>query len=154
MPSRSVSSRHARELSDVVTRLRRALRRSIRTDYPWEARPIAQIEVLQSVRDAGAIRIGDLAVRLRLAQSTVSPLASRLVSDGLLSREVDSADRRASVVELTDAGRQQLQGWDAAHRRRLAAALGALPRPERDTVISALPALGRLVEALDEQGKP
>jgi DNA-binding MarR family transcriptional regulator len=154
MPSRSVSNRHARELSDVVTRLRRALRRSIRTDYPWESRPIAQIEVLQSVRDAGAIRIGDLAIRLRLAQSTVSALVSRLVSDGLLAREADSADRRAAVLELTDAGRQQLKDWDAAHRRRLAAALGALPRPERDMVISALPALGRLVDALDEQGKP
>lgn len=138
----------------MVTRLRRALRRSIRTDYPWESRPIAQIEVLQSVRDAGAIRIGDLAVRLRLAQSTVSALASRLVSDGLLAREADSADRRAAVLELTDAGRRQLKDWDAAHRRRLAAALGALPLPERDAVISALPALERLVDALDDQGKP
>src|SRR5207245_1079783 len=86
MPAGTVSIANARELSDVVNQLRRALRRSIRTDYPWEARPTAQIEVLQSIRDTGATRIGDLAERLRLAQSTVSELVSRLVSDELLAR--------------------------------------------------------------------
>ncbi|MCU1656947.1 MAG: hypothetical protein JWO57_1603 [Pseudonocardiales bacterium] len=112
---------------------------------------MAQIEVLQTVRDARVLRIGDLAERLRLAQSTVSALVSRLVTDELLAREVDDADRRASVVELTDAGRRYMREWDEAHRRRLGAALAALPVADRTAVIGALPALGRLVDALNDR---
>jgi DNA-binding MarR family transcriptional regulator len=113
---------------------------------------MAQIEVLQSVRETGATRIGDLAERLRLAQSTVSTLVSRLVVDGLLARTVDPIDRRASVVELTDVGRRGMREWDEAHRRRLAAALAALPATDRGAVTAALPALSRLVDALDDLG--
>jgi DNA-binding MarR family transcriptional regulator len=140
----------ARELTDVVTRLRRALRRSIRSDYPWEARPMAQVEVLQSLRDSGPTRLGDLAARLHLAQSTVSSLVALLVADGLLAREVDPRDRRASVLELTDAGAGHLRDWDEAHQRRFGAALRALPRADRDRVGAALPALARLVAALED----
>ena len=43
----------ARQLTDVVTRLRRALRKSIRTDYPWESLPMAQVELLMSLADNG-----------------------------------------------------------------------------------------------------
>ena len=35
----------ASALTHVITRLRRALRRSIRSDYPWESLPMAQVEV-------------------------------------------------------------------------------------------------------------
>jgi DNA-binding MarR family transcriptional regulator len=144
------SPAQARELTDVVTRLRRALRRSIRTDYPWEARPMAQVEVLQSLRDTGPTRLGDLAARLHLAQSTVSSLVGRLLDDGLLTRGVDANDRRASVIELSEPGRQQLSDWDDAHERRIGSALRALSAHDRDCVRAALPALERLVGALTD----
>jgi DNA-binding MarR family transcriptional regulator len=146
---RTTSMAGARELTAVVTQLRRALRRSIRTDYPWEARPIAQIEVLQTLRDTGPIRLGDLAARLNLAQSTVSTLVSGLVSGELVSRAVDTRDRRASAIELSDAGRSYLGEWDAAHQRRIGSALHTLDVAERHAVLAALPALARLVDALN-----
>jgi len=37
-------------LTELVTRLRRVLRASIRTDYPWESLPMAQVELLQRLR--------------------------------------------------------------------------------------------------------
>lgn len=138
-----------RELTTVVTQLRRALRRSIRRDFSWESRPIAQIEVLQMLGETGPVRLGDLAARLNLAQSTVSALVSDLVTDALVTRDVDVRDRRAMVVELTEAGRAQLHDWDAAHRRRLAAALRTLDAEDRAKVLAAVPALGRLVAALN-----
>lgn len=137
-----------RELTGVVTQLRRALRRSIRLDQAWQSRPIAQVEVLQMVRETGPIRLGDLAGRLNLAQSTVSALVSGLVADELVSRDVDARDRRAMVVAVSPAGRAHLAEWDAAHRRRLGAALRALDEPDRAAVFAALPALGRLATAL------
>jgi DNA-binding MarR family transcriptional regulator len=147
--NRTVTAASTRELSDVVTRLRRALRRSIRTDYPWEARPMAQVEVLQSVAESGPTRVSELADRLRLAQSTVSTLVGTLAAAGLLTRDVHPDDRRASVVALTPAGAEDMRHWDAAHRRRLSAALRTLAAGDREMILDALPALGRLVDALN-----
>lgn len=149
---RSLTAAKTRELTDVITRLRRALRRSIRTDYPWESRPMAQVEVLQSLRETGASRVGDLAEQLRLSQSTVSALVGKLIDAGLVSRDVDRADRRASVVDLTADGLRDVGEWDSAHQRRLAAALRSLDAADRAAVLAAVSALRRLVDALD--GEP
>jgi DNA-binding MarR family transcriptional regulator len=146
--NRSVTAADARTLTDVITRLRRALRRSIRSDYPWEARPMAQVEVLQSLRDTGVTRIGDLAERLRLAQSTASTLVGQMITAQLVTRDVDPADRRASIVALSAKGRDDLKNWDSAHRRRLGAALGSLTASDQRAILAAVPALGRLVDAL------
>ncbi|ACU74866.1 transcriptional regulator, MarR family [Catenulispora acidiphila DSM 44928] len=138
----------AQQLTDVVTRLRRALRTSIRTEYPWEALPMAQIELMQSLSDRSPARVGDLAARQRLSTSTVSGLIGQLMTAGLVVRGTHADDRRVAVVELTEAGRRQLADWQAAHQRRIGAALERLELPEQDAVAAALPALAKLVEYL------
>jgi DNA-binding MarR family transcriptional regulator len=144
----------ARRLTEVVTRLRRALRASIRTDYPWETLPMAQVELLQVLAEHSPARIGDLAARQRLATSTVSGLVGQMIGAGLVARAVDPGDRRASAVTLTDAGRDQLAAWTRAHERRLDAALAALDDADRDIVRAALPALFRLARHLDDPDEP
>ncbi len=138
-------------LTDVVARLRRVLRASIRADYPWESLPMAQVELLQSLADAAPARVGDLATRLRLAPSTVSGLISQMMIAGLVERGTDPADRRVAVVELSEHGRRQLADWHAAHRERIAAALGELGPREQAAIDAALPALSLLVDRLAEQ---
>lgn len=138
-------------LTDVVARLRRVLRASIRADYPWESLPMAQVELLQSLAESAPARVGDLATRLRLAPSTVSGLISQMMTAGLVERGTDPADRRVAVVELSEHGRRQLADWHAAHRERIAAALGELGPQERAAIDAALPALSLLVERLAEQ---
>src|SRR5579875_977220 len=112
-PRATVSAQDSRELTDVITRLRRALRRAIRDEYPWEQRPVAQMEVLQTLDERGSMRIGDLAERLRLAQSTVSALVGKLITAGLVVRASDPQDRRAAVVTLTAGGQDTVTQWDA-----------------------------------------
>lgn len=140
----------ARLLTEAVTRLRRALRASIRTDYPWETLPMAQVELLQVLGEHSPARISDLATRQRLAPSTVSGLIGQMITAGLVAREVDRADRRASVVTLTDAGREQLTAWTAAHERRMDTALAVLDDSARAAIAGALPALFQLAERLGE----
>jgi len=77
-------------------------------------------------------------------------LISRLVDDGLLVREADPNDRRASRAAITADGRRELMTWDAAHRRRIRPALRALPDRDRAAILAALPALDRLAEALND----
>ena len=138
----------AQQLTDVVTRLRRALRTSIRTEYPWEALPMAQIELMQALSDRSPARVGDLAARQRLSTSTVSGLIGQLMSAGLVVRGTHADDRRVAVVELTEAGRRQLADWQSAHQRRIGAALERLEGAEQEAVAAALPALAKLVEYL------
>ena len=80
-----------------------------------------------------------LAARAGLDPSTVSRAVATLVDRGLVERQADPADGRATVLVLTDAGRgtlaaadrqygdvlhRALAGWTAAEVAALAAALG------------------------------
>lgn len=142
-----------RVLTEVVNRLRRTLRTSIRADYPWETLPMAQVELLMALQDQPS-RVGDLAARLRLAGNTVSTLVQQLVEAGFVHRSSDAADRRAAVIALTDAGRSQLAGWDAAHQQRIGDALRELSPADRTAIQAALPALDHLVEELAGRRRP
>jgi DNA-binding MarR family transcriptional regulator len=136
-------------LTDVVTRLRRVLRASIRSDYPWEKLPMAQIEILQRLHAEPGLRVNDLAERHRLANNTVSVLVQQLVVAELVTRATDPADRRAVRLDLTDQGRRMLAEWRQAHERRFDAALDRLATADRTALVAALPALSRLVDELE-----
>jgi DNA-binding MarR family transcriptional regulator len=140
----------AHQLTEVVIQLRRALRASIRTDIPWESFPMAQVELLQTLTELAPARVGDLAERLHLANSTVSGLISQMIASGLVTREIDPDDRRAAVVTLTPAGRARLDEWEQAHERRIRNAFEPLGGSDRKAIRQALPALGRLTRRLNE----
>jgi DNA-binding MarR family transcriptional regulator len=148
----TTSATDAEALTDVVNRLRRVLRAGIRTDYPWETLPMAQIELLQCLRDhePAGIRVGEICATLHLAPATTSGLVQQLVEAGTATRDADPADRRAAVVRLTKAGRRQLLDWQKAHERRLGTALGQLSAPQRAAISAAVPALAVLVDKLSE----
>lgn len=141
-------------LTDVVNRLRRTLRTSIRSDYPWETLPMAQVEMLQTLTEASPARVSDLAMRMRMANSTVSGLISQMLAAGLIERGVDPGDRRQSIVTLTKHGKAQLGDWQQAHEQRLGAAVAGLSAADQAAIAAAVPALDRLVDRLqpEEQG--
>jgi DNA-binding MarR family transcriptional regulator len=150
-----VETAQVQRLTDAVTRLRRALRSSIRTDYPWEALPMAQVELLQTLAATGPLRVGELAARQRLAPNPVSGLVGRLLEAGFVDRQNDPGDRRTARIGLTDAGHRQLGDWQRAHERRLATALAALAPEDSAAVLNALTGLENLAAALgEESGQP
>jgi len=143
-------------LTEIVTRLRRVLRSSIRSDYPWETLPMAQVEILQRLRAEPGLRVNDLAVRHRLASNTISVLVQQMVLAELLTRTPDPTDRRAVRLNLTPDGVQILDDWQRAHETRFETSLGRLAAEDRSAVLAALPALSRLVDEIEnadnEQG--
>lgn len=143
------SNTDALVLTDVVTRLRRALRASIRTDYPWESLPMAQVELLQRLSESPGLRINDLAARHRLASNTVSTLIQQMVVSGLVLREPDPSDRRAVLLRLSEDGAAMLAGWSTAHEERIGAALARLAPADQAAVHAALPAFAELVAQLE-----
>ena len=60
--------------------------------------------VLVPLFEEDGLRLGELARRSRLSKQTMTELIRRLERDGLVEREPDPADRRASRVSLTPRG--------------------------------------------------
>lgn len=149
-PNRGVGD--AAALAGVVTRLRRALRSSVRSEIPWERLPMAQVELLQRLQEEPGLRIGELAARQHLATNTVSSLVQQMVENRLVERRPDPGDRRALVVEPTAAGLLALHDWQEINARRIDSALNELVPAERESLTQSLPALARLVEVLESQG--
>lgn len=136
-------------LTDAITRLRRVLRVAVRSEQPWEALPMAQVEILQRLREEPRLRVRDLAERHRLAANTVSTLVQQLVEADLVERVPDRDDRRAVVLTITAEGRTALEEWSAAHERRIEAALAGLPERERQRIARVVPALLALADGLE-----
>ncbi|MET1006475.1 MAG: MarR family transcriptional regulator [Propionibacteriaceae bacterium] len=57
----------------------------------------------------GDLRPGDLATGLHVVPSVISRAVAPLEQEGLLERKVDPADARASLLGLTDLGRERVE---------------------------------------------
>src|SRR5437867_12577350 len=68
----------------------------------------------------GSMRIGDLARALRITVGATSKLVDRIEAAGLIRRELDADDRRASRVALTEVGRQKLTAAKTTYTAELA----------------------------------
>jgi DNA-binding MarR family transcriptional regulator len=58
--------------------------------------------------EAEPLRVGRLAELVGVRAPSAVTLVDRLVADGLVARVADPADARASLVEITKAGRRRL----------------------------------------------
>jgi DNA-binding MarR family transcriptional regulator len=73
----------------------------------------------------GSLRVGEVATALGLTVGGASKIVDRMEGAGLLSRESDPADRRASRVTLTDAGRRKLDAACETYEVEMATVLDA-----------------------------
>ncbi len=136
-------------LTDVLTRLRRVLRSSVRHEFPWESLPMAQVEILQRLADEPGLGVSELASRQHLATNTVSGLTQLMVTAGLIERTPRAGDRRAVNLELSAHGTGILQSWQDANDLRLGRAMNRLPREDQDIIQGAVPALAALATLLE-----
>jgi len=78
-----------------------------------------QVLVALRARENGEMPVGELAETLYLKPHSVSGLADRLESLGLVRRLKDSADRRVIRIQMTRAGRDLLSSLSLTHRDEL-----------------------------------
>lgn len=79
--------------------------------------------MLAKIVMSGPKRVTELADILSTDASTVSRQAAAMVKDGLLERQADPADGRASLLVATDRGREAMDRFRAGRSRELAALL-------------------------------
>lgn len=71
------------------------------------------------VRDRGQVRAADVCDAFDLDKGAVSRQVQQMAELGLVERTADPADRRATLITLTDAGREALEAVDRRRRSRL-----------------------------------
>ncbi len=101
--------------------------------------------VLNRIGEWEPLRMSELAERLNVDLSTVSRHVTRLQRDGYVDRTTDPSDRRASLLRLSDTGRDAVCRVRDARRAHVAALLEEWPASDR-TTLAAL--LDRLVDTI------
>lgn len=141
----------SQEVHEAFTRLMRwAYRGDVRRTLVGAAADslsVNDITLLRAITTHGPVRISDLAAWQGVDKSTVTPQVRRLEERGLVSRQGDPADRRATLLTLTDPGRQTLRNMDEAGRRLFGQALDSWPDADRRTLAALMQ---RLAAELDD----
>jgi DNA-binding MarR family transcriptional regulator len=106
-----------------------------------------QLSALGVIARSGPIRISDLAEIESVNPTMLSRVVAHLDEAGLVRRRPDSEDRRAALVEVTEAGRRTHDRLRAERGRVLADALAALTPSQRSLIEAALPALEALADS-------
>lgn len=98
--------------------------------------------ILCRIADEGPQRLGSFASAFGLDPSTITRQVQALEKAELAIRATDEADRRASILDLTDKGKDALDRTRAYRRQRLEELLSAWSQEDRED-------LGRLLEKLN-----
>lgn len=107
--------------------------------------------IMCRLADEGPQRLGSLAQAFGLDPSTITRQVQALEGAGLAKRATDLADRRASILDLSDEGREVL-GRTRQHRRaRFEAALSDWSADEKQEFGRLLEKFNLSVEQLNEK---
>jgi DNA-binding MarR family transcriptional regulator len=86
---------------------KRATRRARRlTGYDWT---YSALMILEGLKDNATLRMSQLAESVGTTPPTVTKLVRDLENRGLVTRALDEQDGRASILALTDKGRQTVE---------------------------------------------
>jgi len=140
----STTSASGRDLSLALEKVVRLVRE---VSTAGDVSPTAAT-VLAGLARTGQQRVTDLAKVAGVSQPAMTQLVNRLTQQGMLARVADDADRRAVLVEVTDAGREVLETRRGQRAGVLDAALARVSAEDRAAIAAALPALDRLVDAV------
>lgn len=93
--------------------------------------------MLLSFTRTGALPLGKVGERLQVHRTSVTNIVDKLEADGLVRRVPHAADRRATLAEITDAGRAAAAGaTDALHAAEFG--IGALDDDQLEQVTAVL----------------
>jgi DNA-binding MarR family transcriptional regulator len=141
----------AADLASTIGRFRRQLRRAAGTGSESRHLPESQAELLRLVARQPGISVNVAATELGLVPNTASTLVSRLVSAGLLARNIDSADRRVGRLRLTEPAQQVMDASAAARRALLSELLHGLDDSQITALAAGLEVLQTMTRTLQER---
>src|SRR5437762_14236746 len=103
---------------------------------------LSDFAVLEMLLHKGPQPVNEIGRRIELTSGAITTAVDRLESRGLVTREAHATDRRARIVRLTPAGKQQAARIFAVHKAAMDRAASGLSKTERATIIALLKKLG------------
>ncbi|HEX9543434.1 MAG TPA: MarR family transcriptional regulator, partial [Streptosporangiaceae bacterium] len=76
---------------------------------------LARFRVLSALQSAGRIRMNELSAALGVVPRTVTTIVDALEKEGMVARLPDPADRRATLLDITQGGLDQLRRFRGMH---------------------------------------
>lgn len=110
----------------------------------------AQLWVLQELHETPGLRVGELAERLAIHQTTTSNLLDALVRKGYVAKERDSTDQRVVRLALSVQGSEILERAPKPARGLLPEALRKLDEKGLSDLNNGLRALLDVIDQTDE----
>jgi DNA-binding MarR family transcriptional regulator len=104
--------------------------------------------VLRAIREDGPTRLSELAFSTGVSQPAMTQLVGRMEREGLVVRLIDPEDARATLVDITAAGRAVWAELYQSRRERLAELLDNLSPDEEATLGLAMRVALPLIEQL------
>lgn len=132
-------------VADVIARMSLWLRRQVQVGVSTST-----ITTLDSLVD-GPLRVSELAEREALSQPGMTTLINRLETAGYAERVADPSDGRATLVRITETGRQVLRERHTARTEWLRDELIHLDASDQAALAAALPAITRLITRTKEK---
>ena len=112
----------------------------------------SHLRALQSLDHLGGAKVTALGDALGVPPSTASRISDRLTAAGLITREVAPDNRRATLLELTPAGRAVLSDLAVARAQALGHVTEAMSPEERDALLLGAEGFARAYDSLVEAG--
>lgn len=107
----------------------------------------AQLWVMQELLDSPGLRVGEIADRLAIHQTTTSNLLDSLVKSGYVVKARDAVDQRVVKLELSEQGRALLERAPKPARGLLPEALIKL---DEDALLELNKGLQALLDVIDQ----
>jgi DNA-binding MarR family transcriptional regulator len=104
---------------------------------PWDITP-AHLRALRVLRRHGIMRLSELSDRLRIAPRSATEVVDALETRGLVRRRPDPADRRATLVEVTDDGSAVLDAIRGSEAERVFSQLSQTDRAHLARILRKL----------------
>lgn len=128
-------------LAEAFWGVARQLRRGSRDALaPWGINP-SHGRALSVIGRHGPMRLSELSEHLHIAARSSTEVADALEDRDLVRRRPDPGDRRATLVELTDAGTELLHAVQVSRSAEAEAFFGVLSAADRATLARILATL-------------
>lgn len=100
------------QVAYVIAMVNRQLEEELQERLRPAGVPIEQLRILEVLHAQDGRSMGDLAARALIEPTTLTKIIDRMVSDGLVYRSPDSADRRRVLIRIGPSGKTLFKRLD------------------------------------------
>jgi DNA-binding MarR family transcriptional regulator len=152
MPTAKAAAKQPSDPLETLAKLRIVIRAAQRHSAAIQKRcgvSGAQLWMMQEIAEAPGLRVGELAARMAIHQTTTSNLLDALVKRGYIKKLRDDVDQRVVNLWLTPGGARVLRKAPQPARGLLAEALARVDSKKRAQLDTGLQALLDVIEDTD-----